>query len=208
MTIKIDLTTVVSDSDDSNILDHTPRKSKQSQSQPQSQPGSRTRKLVSSPIQDQQAASAASVQEDRTSIHAATPIRPRKGSASISASQDGKMASLPVRQAGSSGNLPDVSPSSSHYHPPVAHRTPKTSTPRKHEWNADKVEEALRGFANEIGTDGARLTARLIHMAWKKEAPVQQFASKKDWFADIKRTPIEGAGKSADTMRIKTKVCL
>lgn len=44
-------------------------------------------------------------------------------------------------------------------------------------------------------------------MSWKKDAPERRFISKKDWFADMKRAPVEGAGKSGDTMRIRTKVC-
>lgn len=200
----IDLTTVISDSDDSGVLNRTPRRGRQSQ--PRSQPSSRARKLASSPPPDRQVPS--STQDDHTSIRAATPIRSVKGSASKSASQDGKMPSLPVRSTGTSRSGPDVTPSSAHHHPPLSHRTPKNQTPKKSEWTTEKVEESLRSFSDEIGTDGAKLTACLIQMAWKREAPERRFLSKKDWFADMKRAPVEGTGKLSDTMRIRHKVCL
>ncbi|KAI0149890.1 hypothetical protein F4776DRAFT_184808 [Hypoxylon sp. NC0597] len=200
----IDLTMIVSDSDDSHALDSTPQRGRQSQSQSRSQPGSRTRKLASPPAPDRQ--TAASIREDSTSIHAATPTRSAKGPASKITPQDGKMAPLSVRSTSSSKNAPDVTPSSAHHHTPSSHRTPKHHTPKKHEWTTDKIEETLRSFSDEIGTDGANLTARLIYIAWRKEAPVQRFTSKKDWFADMKRTPVEAGGKSSDTMKIRTKV--
>lgn len=205
----IDLTTV-SDSDnaDADLTLRTPRRGRQSQSQSQSQsqPGSRTRKLASPSLPDRQSATSLPLREGSTSIHATTPSQSAKKSASKSASLDGKMASLPPKPAGSINNEQDATPSSTHHHSPSVHRTPKTQTPRKVDWTTDKLEQALRELSDEIGTEGAKLTARLIHMAWKKEAPKQQFPSKKDWFADMKRIPVETATKSSDTMRIRTKV--
>lgn len=204
----IDLTMVVSDSEESHALDNTPRKSSQPQpqSQPQSQsqsqshpqPGSRT-------STDQRAVS---LQGESSLVRSSTPPRQVKASSIKPTSQDEKMAPQPARSTASSRNAPDATPPSSHHHTSSIHRTPKHHTPRKFEWTTDKVEETLRKFSEEIGTDGAKLTDRLIHMAWKKEAPVQQFTSKKDWFADMKRTPVEASSKSSETIRIKTKVCL
>lgn len=183
-------------------MDRTPRRSKLTPTQ--SQLGSGTRKPIITQSLERQVAS--STQDDSTSIHAATPARSSKGSASKPASHDGKMASLPSRPSASRHGF-DTTPSSNHHHPPISHRTPKTHTPKKFDWTIDKLEEALRSFSTEIGTDGAKLTARLVRMSWKKDAPERRFISKKDWFADMKRTPVEGVGKSADTMRIRTKVC-
>ncbi|KAH9892994.1 hypothetical protein F4778DRAFT_749131 [Xylariomycetidae sp. FL2044] len=209
----IDLTTTVSDSDDGEPVTRTPKKRpqshshshSQSHSQSQSQPGSRTRRLASPAPLSRNGTSP--TQGDAGSIHAATPPRIGKGSAQKPLPYDtrGVSTTMPLRSVGASKNgASDMSPPSTD-HPSLVQRTPKHQTPRKGEWTTEKVEATLAKFAQEIGTDSARLTSRLIHQSWKNDAPKQQFISNKDWFADIKRTPVDAVPKSSDTMRIKLK---
>ncbi|KAI0015406.1 hypothetical protein F4780DRAFT_87539 [Xylariomycetidae sp. FL0641] len=99
---------------------------------------------------------------------------------------------------------PDRTPQSTSHHT-VHYKSPKIQTPKDTDWTAEKIEAELRRYSEEIGQNHAKLTVRLIHDAWKKQAPERHFVSTKDWFASMKREPIEGGTKSADTMRIKTK---
>lgn len=86
----------------------------------------------------------------------------------------------------------------------LTHGTPKHQTPRKSDWTTDKMEDALRIFAQEMGKNNARNSAHSIHDAWKKMAPEPVPYSKKNWFAEMKRVPTE-PGKG--TLKLKLKVC-
>lgn len=84
------------------------------------------------------------------------------------------------------------------------HRTPKHQTPKKPDWTAEKIEQALRDFTREMDKDSARNAAHSIYDAWKKMAPKPVAYSKKNWFSDMKRVPDE-AGKG--TLKLKLKAC-
>lgn len=139
--VPIDLTAVVSDSDDYNASEVTLQEG-QSQShllselsqlsQFESQLGAHPRNPTSPHLPDRSPGQQepSSMEEHSISIRAATPPMPAKGSASKHGNQDGKTASLPVRSSGSSRNGLDATPSSSQRHPPGSHRTPKIQTPK------------------------------------------------------------------------------
>ncbi|KAI5920726.1 hypothetical protein F4810DRAFT_681768 [Camillea tinctor] len=201
---EIDLTAAMSELDglDERVpIVQTPHQPKQSQ--PPSQPGSRSRKPLSpAPFSPQPPAPSL---DDSETIHAATPLNPNRGSAQKASSLDSKPdPPLSFRPSHTPKQNQDVTPPSI-FHQPVIHKTPKYQTPRKVEWTTEKIEESLRSFSREIGTIAAKLAVRLIHDAWKKEAPEPRFVSKKDWFEGMKREPVEAGTKTPDAMRIKTK---
>jgi hypothetical protein len=86
----------------------------------------------------------------------------------------------------------------------TAHRTPKNYTPKKVDWTTDKIEQSLRKFALDIGTDAAKVSSRLTRIGWKRMAPEPKSITKKNWFTDMKHNPADGSKEG--TMKIKTKV--
>lgn len=81
----------------------------------------------------------------------------------------------------------------------VAHQTP-----RRRDWTAPQIEEALRGLANDIGIQSARRTNRLLLTSWREATPKNTHTSRKNWFAELQPIPVE---PGRDTLKLKTKVC-
>ncbi|KAI0126558.1 hypothetical protein BJ170DRAFT_684143 [Xylariales sp. AK1849] len=199
----IDLTTIMSDeSDNVDNVRQTPNPNRQGPSQPHSQPGSRPRRPISPPALGRQAT--ASMQGDPAPVATASPSRGNRGSAQRSAKDEVKMPALALRTTGNGPKNSQgiTSPSQGTQQHASTQRTPKNYTPKKVEWNTDKVEQSLRKLALGIGTNGASLSARLLHLSWKKCVAEPRSLAKKNWFADMKRTPAEG---SKDMIKIKTK---
>lgn len=223
----IDLTTI-SDSDSDVVITRTPRQHGQPPSRPQSQSqpaGSRHHKPISPPALNRQPVE--SLQNDASSITAAPISRGLKEfvmNQEIARTAAARNSSISVKPLFKPTHNPHHSPHHNSLHNPLhnpqsstppsakkqvdGHKTPKTQTPRKADWTVEILEERLRKFAQDIGTDTAKLTASLIQSSWKRKSPQRRFISKKDCFAGIRLMPFEGTGKSSDTMRIKTKVCL
>ncbi|KAF3021507.1 hypothetical protein E8E14_011539 [Neopestalotiopsis sp. 37M] len=79
----------------------------------------------------------------------------------------------------------------------VAHQTP-----RRRDWTAPQIEEALRGLANDIGIQSARRTNRLLLTSWREATPKNTHTSRKNWFAEVQPIPVE---PGRDTLKLKTK---
>ncbi len=200
----------MSDSEFSDVATRTPQQQGQSQSQSQpqpqsqSQPGSRPRKPISPPPLSRQATD--SLQSDVTSITAAPPshlIVPERDNGSAAA----KSSSISVKPLFKSAHNPQSSTPPSAKKQADPHKTPKNQTPKKAELSAEKLEESLRRFAQDIGADTAKLTASLIQSSWKRKVPQRRFVSTRDCFSGVRLIPSDATAKSSDTMRIKTKVC-
>lgn len=170
-----------------------------------SSPAPRSRKPISPPTLTRQSSGAG--QAGLTSLHASTPSRTSQGPPQKPASQDAKVNSLSFWPSGTAKSTThdDVNSSTAHQQP-ANQRTPRNQTPKKGEVTFTKLEASLRAFSREIGVNHARLTARLIHDTWKRDAPEQQSVSKKDWFADVRLESVGPNTKSSEAMRIKTKV--
>lgn len=138
-------------------------------------------------------------QTEPTSLPTSTPSRASQGP---SQKPHGHRSSgAPKSTASPNGaNSPSANPQS------ASQRTPRIQTPKKSEVNPEKLKSLLLDFSLEIGVNHAKLTARLIHDAWEKDAPQQLLVSKKDWFAGLKLEPVGPGNKSSEAMRIKTKV--
>ncbi|KAI1844550.1 hypothetical protein JX266_009223 [Neoarthrinium moseri] len=204
---QVDLTALLSDESQASLLAHqnlTPHKPVSAQSQPPSQPGShsRSRRPISPPALSRQ--TSASAQGEAGPMAPAALPRSNQASAQKPPRADGRAAVLPVRtNMGSAvrNSQGITSPAQSTLH--SAHRTPKLHhTPRKADWTADKVENQLRIFSRDIGKDSANLSARLLRTSWKRVAPEANHASRKNWFAEMKRVPPEA---SKGTVKIKLK---
>ncbi|KAK8008677.1 hypothetical protein PG991_011228 [Apiospora marii] len=192
----IDLTTLSSTDESEKVgvaSRTTPRKQT---SQPFSQPGSRNRKPGTP------SAPTAHVPAETALPTTASPLRSNRASTQ-KVKEETTSNSLPLR-AGVAGQFghPAMSPPNQQIHQHASHRTPKAHTPKKAEWTIEKLEKQLRQFKNEIEDDGARLTARQIHLAWKKGAPSHPDIAKKNWFSELKSKPMEA---SKGTMKFKTK---
>ncbi|KAK7983899.1 hypothetical protein PG990_012611 [Apiospora arundinis] len=192
----IDLTTL-SSTDESELVGAASRTPRKQTSQPFSQPGSRSRKPGTP------SAPPAHVPADAASPTTASPLRSNRASAQ-KVKEETASNSLPFRTGlASKFGQPAMSPPNQQSHQHATHRTPKTHTPKKAEWTIERLEKQLRQFKKEIEDDGARLTARQIHLAWKKGAPSHPVIAKKNWFSELKSKPME-AGKGG-TMKFKTK---
>ncbi len=170
-----------------------------------SSPAFRSRKPISPPPLTRQ--SSGTGQTDLTSLHTSTPSRTSLGPSQKSTSQDVKGNSVPYWSSGTpKGTTHDEVNTPSAHQQHASQRTPRTQTPKKGEVSVAKLETSLREFSREIGVNHAKLTARLIHDAWKRDAPQQQLVSKKDWFAGVKLETASPGSNVSETMRIKTKV--
>lgn len=169
-------------------------------------PAYRSRKPISPPPLTRQPS--ATGQTESVVLNTSTPTRTSLSSSQKSATQDVKGSSLPYWSLGNTKGIThdEVNAPSVHQQQPHQ-RTPKTQTPKKGDVSQTKIEASLREFSREIGVNHARLTARLIQDAWKRDAPKQHLVSKKDWFAGVKLEPAGPANNPSETMRIKTKVC-
>ncbi|KAK9781994.1 hypothetical protein AB5N19_08388 [Seiridium cardinale] len=201
----IDLTGITSDdSDASQPMHRTPRTSLHQSRQP-SQPGSRTRRPVSPPAFSGPVSPSAAGENVSMASASAPALKgnPRfeqhRGGALKSATLSAKTNAV-ADVADSQGATPPALSSSN-----PAHRTPKHQTPKKADWTTDRIEEALIKFSHDIGTEGARHTTRLLHLSWKKMAPNPNNYSKKNWFADMKRTPAE-AGQGSLKLKLKASI--
>ncbi|KAK8072378.1 hypothetical protein PG996_005726 [Apiospora saccharicola] len=186
----IDLTTL-SSTDESEMVGVPSRTTPRKQTQPFSQPGSRNRKPGTP-----------SAPPAHVPAEGASPLRSNRASAQ-KVKEETTSNALPLR-TGVAGNFghPAMSPPNQQSHQHASHRTPKAHTPKKAEWTIEKLEKQLRQFKKEIEDDGARLTARQIHLAWKKGAPSHPDIAKKNWFSELKSKPMEA---SKGTMKFKTK---
>ncbi|KAK7962371.1 uncharacterized protein PG986_003196 [Apiospora aurea] len=193
----VDLTTL-SSTDESEMIGVPARTPRKQTSQPFSQPGSRSRKPGTPSAPPAQLPAEAAPGSPTT----ASPLRGNRASAQ-KAKEETAPNQLPLRTgvAGKSAH-PAMSPPSPQTHQHASHRTPKAHTPKKAEWTIEKLEKQLRQFKKEIEDDGARLTARQIHLAWKKGAPSQPDIAKKNWFSELKSKAME-PGKGV--MKFKTK---
>ncbi|KAH8682420.1 hypothetical protein BX600DRAFT_44035 [Xylariales sp. PMI_506] len=197
-----DLTAHLSDdSDDIEPVHRTPRR--HGQSQPQSHPGSRSRRLISPPALSASRQVTASAQVESAPMVAASPSRGNRGSAQKPPKGDERPAGSPGRLPGSAvkNSQSVTSPVQNTQHQHAVSRTPKNQTPKKVEWSSERIEQSLRKFSADIGIDGAKLSARLLNDSWQKTA-AQPDRKVKNWFADMGRTPIEG-GRGA--LKIKHK---
>jgi len=182
-----DFTRVISDSD---------------YDEPGSPPTLQTRRPISPPTLTRQS-STVEPHEPQT-LRSSTPQGIGHGLSQRPATHDSK-GNIPYRPSGTSKGAHEepISPAS---HQTAIQREPRNLTPKKTEVTLAGLEAFLREFAHEIDTDHANLTARLIYTSWKRDAPRQQFVSKKDWFSGVKLQPVDPNNKSIDAMRIKTKV--
>ena len=208
----IDLT--LSDTDNSDLVGtRTPHRS-----QPQSQPGSRSRKPISSPAAVNHLA-ADSFQSNGSSITATPDLSTAPSQASPSRSMKQPIHESPKNTAKVASNATKPLLKANHDAPQSAtppsakkhvdhHKTPKNHTPKKVEWSVEKIEEKLRTYAQDIGRDAARLASYLVDTSWKSKTGERRFISKKDHFAGIRLAPAEPSAKSSETLRMKTKVRL
>lgn len=169
-------------------------------------PSFRRRRIISSLTPTRQSSGIG--QTELTSVQTPTPSRTGQGSLQKSAGQEPRGSdSWPSEAAKTTTTTThdDVESPSAHQ-PSSSQRTPRNQTPKKGDVTVPKLEASLREFSREIGVNHANLTIRLMHDAWKRDAPQQQLVSKKDWFAGVKLEPVGPGSKQTDAMRIKTKV--
>ncbi|ORY54543.1 uncharacterized protein BCR38DRAFT_147500 [Pseudomassariella vexata] len=174
----------------------SPAQSASQQAPPQQPP--RARQPISPPALTRQASTTAP-----SPMPAGSPSRSSRFSAQKPTTKEETLpAVLPARPGSAVKTVhPVTSPSQLSQQHPI-HRTPKHGTPKKMDWSTDKIKERLLKYWLNIGKDGAKLTARQIQMAWKKDASQAEFVSKRNWFTEMKLAPTEG-GK--ETIKIKTK---
>ncbi|KAI1202757.1 hypothetical protein F5X97DRAFT_285611 [Nemania serpens] len=168
-------------------------------------PSFRRRRIISSLTPTRQSSGIG--QTELTSVQTPTPSRTGQGSLQKSAGQEPRGSdSWPSEAAKTTTTTThdDVESPSAHQ-PSSSQRTPRNQTPKKGDVTVPKLEASLREFSREIGVNHANLTIRLMHDAWKRDAPQQQLVSKKDWFAGVKLEPVGPGSKQTDAMRIKTK---
>jgi hypothetical protein len=195
----IDLTGIISDdSDVAQPIEGTLQIP--TQALPYFQSGSHSRRLVS-----HSASAAASAERNPMSTNSAEGSNPGARQKPAHGTKSTTGTTKTATGASSRVSLGFTSPTQSSSH--STQRQFKHQTPRKTDWTTDKIEEALRVFSNEVGTYGARNSSRLLYSSWKKAPTGDPNYSKKNWFADMKRAPMD-AGRGTLKLKLKVRISL